>query len=74
VPRQHMPVGSHGAITLTQLENGSWSARVYVRDLDGKRREASRRGRSRAAAERALRGPRLWGWCTSSSPVNGVAS
>jgi integrase len=55
VPRQHTPVGSHGAITLTQLENGSWSARVYVRDLDGKRREVGRRGRSRTAAERALK-------------------
>lgn len=55
MPRLPIPVGSFGAITRLQLPDGSWSARTYVRDLDGERRLVSRRGRSGAAAERALK-------------------
>lgn len=55
MPRLPIPVGSFGAITRLQLPDGSWSARTYVRDLDGERRMVSRRGKSGAAAERALK-------------------
>jgi len=55
VPRPPTPVGSFGAITHIQLPDGTWSARAYIRDTDGERRLVARRGRSRAAADRALR-------------------
>lgn len=55
MPRLPIPVGSFGAVTRLQRPDGSWSARTYVRDLDGERRLVSRRGRSGAAAERALK-------------------
>jgi integrase len=55
VARLPTPVGSFGKISRVRLKDGTWSARTYVRDLDGERRLVSRRGRSGAAAERALR-------------------
>jgi integrase len=55
MPRPRTPVGSYGAITHTQRPDGTWSARTYIRDTDGKRRLVERRGRSRAAADRALK-------------------
>jgi len=53
--RPPTPVGSHGTINRFQLGENSWEARTYVRDLDGKRRLVSRRGRTGAAAERELK-------------------
>lgn len=55
MPRPPTPVGSYGAITHTQRPDGTWSARAYIRDTDGERRLVERRGRSRAAADRALK-------------------
>jgi integrase len=55
VPRPPTPVGSFGAIAHTKLPDGTWSARTHIRDSDGKLRSVSRRGRSRAAADRALK-------------------
>jgi hypothetical protein len=54
VSRPPTPVGSYGAIKRTQLPDGTWSARTYIRDTDGELRLVARRGRSRAA-ERALK-------------------
>ncbi len=55
MPRPPTPVGSFGVITHIRQPDGSWSARTYIRDTDGERRLVARRGRTRAAAERALR-------------------
>lgn len=55
MPRLPIPVGSFGTISRVRLKDGTWTARAYVRDLDGERRLVSRRGRSGAAAERELK-------------------
>jgi hypothetical protein len=55
VPHPPTPVGSFGAVTHTQRPDGTWSARTYIRDTDGNRRLVERRGRSRAAEDRALK-------------------
>lgn len=55
MPRPPTPVGLFGAITYAKLPDGIWSARTHIRDSDGKLRSVSRRGRSRAAADRALK-------------------
>lgn len=55
MPRLPTPVGSFGTITRVHLPDGTWQARTYVPDLDGERRQVARRGRSAAAAERALK-------------------
>jgi hypothetical protein len=55
VPHPPTPVGSFGVITHNRQPDGTWSARTYIRDIDGERRLVARRGRTRAAAERALR-------------------
>lgn len=55
MPRPPTSVGSFGAIAHTKLADGTWSARTHIRDSDGKLRSVSRRGRSRAAADRALK-------------------
>ena len=36
MPRPPTPVGSFGAISHIQLPDGTWSARSYIRDADGK--------------------------------------
>lgn len=52
--RPPMPVGSFGKIATWQ--NGpAWLARAKYRDFDGVVRPVKRSGRTRAAAERALR-------------------
>jgi hypothetical protein len=53
--REAHPVGSFGKITRTKRKDGAWTARTYVRDLDGERRLVTRHGSSGAAAERELR-------------------
>jgi integrase len=55
MPRLPIPVGSFGTISRARLKDGTWTARTYVRDLDGERRLVSRRGPSGAAAERELK-------------------
>jgi integrase len=55
VARQPNPVGSFGKITRAKRKDGAWTARTYVRDLDGERRLVTRHGTSGAAAERELR-------------------
>ena len=36
MPRPPTPVGSYGAIAHTKRPDGTWSARTYIRDTDGK--------------------------------------
>ncbi len=52
--RPPLPLGSYGKIT-TWHDDGAWIARVKFRDFDGVVRFVKRRGKSKAAAERALR-------------------
>jgi hypothetical protein len=79
VPRPPTPVGSFGAITHTRRPDGTWSARTYIRDTDGERRLVERRGRSRAAADRALkialadRAPPASGTLSSTTRVRDLA-
>ena len=54
MPRDPLPLGSYGRILLWQ-EGDTWIARTRYRDFDGKVRLVKRRGKSKAAAERALR-------------------
>ena len=79
MPRPPTPVGAFGAISHTQLPDGTWSARTDVRDSDGKLRSVTRRGRSRAAADRALktalaeRTPPTRNTFSAASPIRDVA-
>ncbi|GAB3216793.1 tyrosine-type recombinase/integrase [Mycolicibacterium hippocampi] len=41
MPRERMRPGEHGQITV-KLRAGKWTAKCYVRDADGRRREAER--------------------------------
>lgn len=52
--RQPLPLGSYGKVRLWQ-DGAIWIARVQFRDFDGVVRPVKRSGKSRAAAERALR-------------------
>ncbi|MEQ3550922.1 site-specific integrase [Pseudonocardia nematodicida] len=52
--RPPMPLGSYGAIT-TWEDGSGWVAETRFRDFDGVSRQVKRRGKSKAAAVRALR-------------------
>ncbi len=54
MPRPPLPIGTYGKITVWQ-EGGGWTARAKFRDFDGVGRLVKRSGRTKAAAERALR-------------------
>ncbi|GAA3218956.1 site-specific integrase [Pseudonocardia petroleophila] len=54
MPRPPLPIGSYGKITAWRDGSG-WLARTKFRDFDGVARLVKRSGKSRAAAERALR-------------------
>ena len=54
MPRPPLPLGSYGKISSWQ-EGAGWTARATFRDFDGVSRLVKRTGRSKAAAERALR-------------------
>jgi integrase len=54
VARQPLPLGSYGKVKLWQ-DGDVWTARVQFRDFDGVVRPVKRSGKSKAAAERALR-------------------
>ena len=61
MPRQRIPIGTHGAIGARKLPDGGVEARTRYRDFDGKSRLVSARARSRSAAEAELR-RRLGEW------------
>ncbi|MGL5910371.1 MAG: tyrosine-type recombinase/integrase, partial [Phycicoccus sp.] len=50
-----LQIGQHGRITVAQLGPRLYEALARVRDADGKVRRAKRQGRSKTAAENALR-------------------
>jgi integrase len=54
MPRPPLPPGTYGAITSWQ-EGTSWLARTKFRDFDGVVRLVKRSGKTKAAAERALK-------------------
>lgn len=53
--RPPLPVGTAGKITFVCLQSGQIQARAKFRDFDGRIRLVAKHGRSRAAAERALK-------------------
>lgn len=53
--RPRLEVGTHGNIAVKQQPSGNFQARVRVRDLDGRIRQANANGRSKAEAMRRLR-------------------
>lgn len=55
MPRPPLPVGTAGKVGFLTLPNGRVRARVQVRDFDGVTRQATKYGRSKAAAERELK-------------------
>jgi hypothetical protein len=55
MPRDPNPIGAFGKIHRIKRANGSWSARAYVRDADGRRRLVARTSTTGEAAERRLR-------------------
>src|SRR3954464_10490539 len=54
MPRPPLPLGSHGKINVWS-DGGAFVARTQFRDYDGFVRPVKRRGKSKAAAERALK-------------------
>jgi integrase len=52
--RPPLALGTFGALRFYRTHNG-WRVRTYVRDPDGKTREIERRGRTKNAAEQALK-------------------
>ena len=77
--RPPLPVGTAGRTSFLSMPNGTVRARALFRDYDGVTRPVSRYGRSRAAAERALKealrdrsGPTA-GQITSTARVRDVA-
>ncbi|HKF86649.1 MAG TPA: site-specific integrase, partial [Propionibacteriaceae bacterium] len=52
--RPPLAFGTFGALRFYRTDNG-WRVRTYVRDHDGKTREVERRGRTKNAAEQALK-------------------
>ncbi|MGI8531127.1 MAG: phage integrase central domain-containing protein [Geodermatophilaceae bacterium] len=53
--RPPLPVGTFGKVLFVEQANGRVQARAMFRDHDGRARLVSKIGRSRAAAERALK-------------------
>lgn len=54
MPRPPLPLGAYGKIKTWQ-DGKTWLARAKFRDFDGVVRLVKRTGRTKAAAERALR-------------------
>ena len=52
--RPRLAPGEHGTITCTKLKNGKHRARVWIRDVDGIRRELVATAASQGAAKRKL--------------------
>lgn len=52
--RPPLPIGTHGKIRYQESASG-WRARAQFRDFDGMTRDVERTGRSKAAADRALK-------------------
>lgn len=53
--RARIPMGETGRITISQDPDGRWTARARFRDLTGQTRQLRRTGRTKGAAESALK-------------------
>ncbi|MGH8862183.1 MAG: hypothetical protein ACRDVG_13295, partial [Jatrophihabitantaceae bacterium] len=53
--RPPLPIGTVGKTMFVSMPNGQIQARAKFRDFDGRARLVAKHGRSRAAAERALK-------------------
>jgi hypothetical protein len=54
MPQIRIPRGGHGHIVAKQLANGRWSARVQVRDIDGRIRSVRVTAKTKSAATRLV--------------------
>lgn len=54
MPQIRIPRGGHGDIVLKQLEDGRWSGRVQVRDIDGRIRSVRATASTKGATTRLL--------------------
>ncbi len=55
MPQIRIPRGSHGEITTKQQPDGRWTARVQVRDIDGRIRSVRVKAATKSGALRAMR-------------------
>lgn len=55
MPQIRIPRGSHGEITTKQQPDGRWTARVQVRDIDGRIRSVRVKATTKSGALRAMR-------------------
>ncbi|NKY56153.1 tyrosine-type recombinase/integrase [Nocardia flavorosea] len=69
MPRQRMAPGEWGKITVKKVGPGRYAASTYVRDEDGRRRQAERTGSSEEDARRSL----LRHLKNRTTPVHGAA-
>lgn len=56
MPQIRIPRGSHGEVTTKQQPDGRWTARVQVRDIDGRIRSVRVKATTKSGALRAMRG------------------
>lgn len=54
MPQVRIPRGGHGDIIVKQLPDGRWSARVQVRDIDGRIRSVRATAKTKSATTRLL--------------------
>lgn len=54
MPQIRIPRGGHGDIIAKQLDDGRWSARVQVRDIDGRIRSVRASAKTKSAATRLV--------------------
>jgi integrase len=72
--RPSLTLGTFGSLRFYRTDHG-WRVRTYVRDADGARREIERRGRTKSAAEQALKvalRDRAFGQATDIKPTTRV--
>ncbi|MDO4919894.1 site-specific integrase [Kocuria sp.] len=55
MPRERLPIGAMGKITVTHLQPGQWQARAWIRDKDGVRRRIAAHGATSGKAQTALK-------------------
>jgi len=54
MPQIRIPRGGHGDVTVKQLADGRWAARVQVRDIDGRVRSVRATAKTKSSATRLL--------------------
>jgi integrase len=55
MPQNRIPRGGHGEVSLKQQPDGTWTARVQVRDVDGRIRSVRVKDKTKGGAMRTMR-------------------